>query len=366
MAITSLLVAAAQVLGPVLGGLLIAAFDWRAVFLVNLPIGLLGLALTVTTLREEQISQPRRGTERFDLLGAGLSILAIGILLMALEQIADHPTSPIGLVLLIAGIVTLVVFTIVERRVPQPLLALELFRARPFGFGSFAVACALLATAAIAFVMPFYLQIVLGYSPLQSGLLLTPTALGIVLAGPAAGWLSNRVGARTLASVGLLIGVGAIAWISRLDTDSHYSDVAVRLTLLGIGMGLFHPPNNVSVLSVTPPERMSIAAAFLSTMRMLGQFVGASLTAEILGTHLDRVGGLEAVEHGTSIAAHDDVVDAFLAGQTLALQVTACLVLIGVLASVLRGASSRQETRGAGAGGDRPAPRPPPVTAVPD
>jgi MFS family permease len=210
--------------------------------------------------------------------------------------------------------------------------------------------------------MPFYLQVVLGYSPFQAGLLLTPTALGIVAAGPLAATLMNRLSTRVLATVGLLIVVVALALIGQLNTGSQTSDVAMRLALLGFGMGIFFPPNNVSVMSETPPERLSIGAAFFSMMRMMGQFLGATVTAEILGNHLDRVGGILSVQHGGGTQPHETVVAVFLAGQTLVLQVGAAIVLIGVLASALRGSAARS-----GPGRDAPAGGPggrPPVAAA--
>jgi EmrB/QacA subfamily drug resistance transporter len=357
MAIQALLVAVAQVTGPVLGGALIAASGWRSIFLINLPIGLLGLGLSLWALREQEVSPGREKAGGFDWLGAALSVVALGALFMALEEFSDAPSKTMGTALLLVGIVALVAFVFVERRVPQPILALELFRARTFTLSSVAVACAILAIASVSFVMPFYLQVVLGYSPLQSGLLLTPTALGIVVAGPLAGTLMNRLSTRVLATVGLLIAVVALALIGQLNTGSQVSDVVMCLALLGFGMGLFFPPNNVSVMSETPPERLSIGAAFFSMMRMMGQFLGATVTAEILGNHLDRVGGIQSVEHGGGTQPHETIVAVFLAGQTLVFQVVATIVLVGVLASALRGSageSGRARGGSAAAGSGAP------------
>jgi len=341
MSVQPLTSAIATMAGPVLAGALIAAFGWRAIFLLNLPIGLFGLALSVAILNEARISKPRDPEERFDFAGAILSAAALGALFWALEVLADEPLSPGGLLLLVAGLVLVAAFFVVERRVRTPLLHLPLFRARQFSLGSFAVACALVASSAIMFALPFYLELVLGYSPLQTGLLLMPTAIAVVFAGPLGGWLSSRVSAHILASGGLSLVAVAGVWLAMLRADSPYSHVALGLIALGIGLGFFFPPNYVSVMSVVPSERLGIAAAFLSTMRMLGQFVGASLTAEILGGFLEPVGGLESVGQAGTRAGQEPVADAFMVGQSTALGVTAAIALAGVLGSALRGDSAK-------------------------
>jgi hypothetical protein len=310
---------------------------------VNLPVGLLGIALTADVLREQRISAPRRPSQSFDLAGAVLTIVAAALLFLAFERVADGHLDALSGLLAVAALAAVGAFIAVERWVPDPLLALSLFRARGFSCGAAAVAFVLVVTAAASFLLPFYLQDVLGYSPLQAGVLLTPTAFGIVLAGPLAGMLSTRFRARTLATGGLVCAIIAVVLLAQLRPDSHYADAAVRMLLLGIGLGLFHPPNNTAVLGTVPRDQLGVASAFLSAMRMLGQFLGASLSAEIVGDRLGRLGGLTALHDAQGPTLHDQVVAVFVEGQTLALQAVAALALIGLAASAMRGISAAEE-----------------------
>ena len=124
------------------------------------------------------------------------------------------------------------------------MIDLGLFQSQLFTLGSGAALLSFVAISVNAFLLPFYLQLILGYPPSQAGILMTPTSLAIVVVAPFSGWLSDRLGARLLASFGLFVVCLALLSLSRLDAASGYHDVVLRLVLLGIGQGMFQSPNS--------------------------------------------------------------------------------------------------------------------------
>src|SRR3954453_6720426 len=226
LGINGTVVATGTTLGPTIGGLLVGAFGWQSIFLVNIPVGIIGIAMAFSILEEERISTRREGAAaRFDPLGAILISVALVTLLLALNR-GDEVgwLSAQILALFVVAIVCFVSFVIVERRVVAPILDLALFRVRAFATGSLAALCSFLAISANAFLMPFFLQLVLGYDPARAGLLLTPTSLTLAVVAPLSGWLSDRLGARILSSIGLGISALALFLLSQLTASAHYAD----------------------------------------------------------------------------------------------------------------------------------------------
>ncbi|MCL4534168.1 MAG: MFS transporter [Bacteroidetes bacterium] len=274
-------VAAGFALGPTVGGLLIDSLGWPWIFYVNVPIGIIGTTAAWVILNERVLSGGRRQSpQRFDFAGAVLSVLALLALLMALTLGPEVGwISPLVLLLGAAFVLLTAAFFVVEARLEQPLVDLSLFRRRTFTAGNVAGIMAFLAISANAFLMPFYLQLVQGYSPLQAGLLLTPTALVLAVVAPISGWLSDRIGARILSSVGLAINGVALLLLGSLSVDASYTQVLYWLLLLGFGQGMFQAPNNSSVMGDVPRDRLGIGSGILSMVRNLGQVVGLAVSA---------------------------------------------------------------------------------------
>ena len=130
--------------------------------------------------------------------------------------------------------------------------------------------------------MPFFLQLMLGYSPARAGLLLTPTSLTLAVTAPFSGWLSDRFGARVLSSAGLALTGLALFALSRLSAGAHYSEVVLRLVLLGLGVGIFNSPNTSAVLGSIPRQYYGVAGGFLSMVRNSGQVVGVAIAGALL------------------------------------------------------------------------------------
>ena len=337
-------VATGTTIGPTIGGLITQWLGWRWIFYVNIPVGVVGVTMALIVLRNREITPALSQRHTFDLPGAAVAGLGLLALLLALSGL-DQLGLPDGLTpaLYAAAAAALVTFIIVERRVQEPMIDLRLFQSKLFALGSSAALMAFLAVSANAFLLPFYLQLVLHYPPSQAGLLMTPTSLVIAIVAPISGWLSDRIGARLLSSVGLALVCAALFSLSRLDITSSYGDVLVRLALLGLGQGMFQSPNNSSVIGSVPRERYGIAGGFMSMMRNLGMVMGTALASSILSGELmgsvghARLGGLADV----AALENQAMVAGFIRGMERAYLVAAMIAALGGLASLSRGGSFR-------------------------
>ena len=357
--------------GSAIGGLLVGAFGWRSIFLVNLPIGVLGIAMALLVLDEKRISFGARGgaeegrddgavrRQRFDPAGALVVTVTLVALLFALNQGPERGwTSPLILSLLAVAAIGFACFLAIERRVAAPLIDLALFRIRAFSAGALAAWLSFLAISANVFLLPFYLQLVLGYGPARAGLLLTPTALTQALIAPFSGWLSDRFGARVLSSIGLSVSASALLLIGTLPASAHYGDVVPRLVLLGLGNGLFNSPNTSSILGAIPRRHYGVAAGFVSMVRNSGQVTGVALAGALLLSAVVPIvghGGLGALRTTVDEATRGPLVAAFMHGYRQAYFVAAGLAACGLAASLSRGRrrESAEQTEPATASGKR-------------
>jgi EmrB/QacA subfamily drug resistance transporter len=335
MAVNSSVFALAQVTGLVLGGLLIDQFGWRSLFLIVLAVSLLGLILSLVILKPG----PRTtGRASLDWTGAILAVGAVGAPFLFLEQLSEDFLNPTSLALLAGGVTVLGLFVPVERRAPRPLLDLSLFRSRGFTCGSVASAFYFVAAVSCYFLLPLYAQVVLGRSPVMAGVFIVPLSLALTATSLAVGRLGGRLGVRTLSSVGMLCVSGALLGLSFLGTGASYAQIIWPLAMLGVGSGMFHPPNNSATLSTVPPEHRSVANGFLSTARNFGQAIGAALAAALLARGLGPAGSGEALAGpvGARLGGHH--LEAFLAAQHFAFRLAAALGLVGAVIAALRGA----------------------------
>ncbi len=333
MAYNASVLAMGQVTGLVLGGLLIGWLGWRSIFVVLLAIGALGLVLDLAVLRT-RTTGPGAPIDRW---GAVLSVLIIGAPFLLIERLSWDLQSPIGLAILLAGLVLLGVFVAVERRSAWPLLDLRLFRSRAFTCGSIAAAFYFIVATFGYFLMPLYAQIVLGLSPISAGLLIVPLSVALTVSSQVVGQLAGRFSARIISTAGLICTSLGVLGMSLLGPDPGYLPIIALLVLAGLGGGLFHPPNNSSVLSAVPPQDLGAANGFFTMSRNFGQAIGAALAATIL-VHGLRSAGIttmlaqpsDAATAGASLAAYVDA-------QAFAFKIGGALGLVGAVISALRG-----------------------------
>ena len=269
-----------QFVGLILGGVL-AAVDWRLVFIVSVPIGVVGTIWSYLSLREIG----HRTRARIDWLGnvtfaLGLIGLLVGIT-YGIQPYGGHVmgwTSPLVLTGLIGGVVLLGVFCVIEVRVSQPMFDLKLLRIRPFAAGNAATLLASIARGGLQFMLIIWLQgiwlVLHGYryadTPLWSGIYLLPLTFGFVMSGPVSGWLSDKHGARAFASGGLLVSAAAFGALLLVPTNFSYPVFAVLIFVSGAGMGLFTAPNSAAIMNSVPARQRGAASGMLATFQNSG------------------------------------------------------------------------------------------------
>jgi MFS family permease len=269
-----------QFIGLILGGVL-AAVDWRLVFLVSVPIGLGGTIWSYLSLKEIGT----RTSARIDWLGnitfaAGLIGLLVGIT-YGIQPYGGHVmgwTNPLVLTGLIGGAALLVAFCVIETRVSQPMFDLRLLRIRAFAAGNAATLLAAIARGGLQFMLIIWLQgiwlVLHGYNyadtPLWSGIYLLPLTFGFVVSGPLSGWLSDKHGARAFASGGLLVSAAAFGGLLLVPTNFHYLAFALLIFVAGAGMGLFSAPNAAGIMNSVPRHQRGAASGMLATFQNSG------------------------------------------------------------------------------------------------
>jgi EmrB/QacA subfamily drug resistance transporter len=282
-------------IGLVLGGLL-APIDWRLVFLISVPVGVLGTVWAYLKLEER--SEPRRrpidwwGNVTF---AVGLICVMVAIT-HGIRPYGSHATgwtSPAVIALLATGVACLVAFAMVERRVPDPMFRLELFRIRAFAFGTLSTFLSAVARGGLMFMLIIWLQGLWlpehGYdftsTPLWAGIYMLPLTVGMLVAGPISGYLSDHFGARPFATGGMLGAAASFALLLLLPVDFRYPFFAVVLLLVGVSMGLFAAPNRAAVMNSLPRADRGAGGAMNQTFQNSAQVIsiGIFFTLMIVG-----------------------------------------------------------------------------------
>jgi EmrB/QacA subfamily drug resistance transporter len=269
-------------LGPVLGGFIVHASGWRAIFLVTIPIAATGLVLAVLRLKGEWAEA--RG-ERFDLSGAVIFGAGLVSLMYGFSRL---PTVP-GIVISSAGVLALAAFVVFELRLQAPLLDLRLFRHnRIFAFSNLAALFNYSSTAAVAFLMSLYLQYIKGLPPYKAGLVLVAQPIVMALTSPFAGRLSDRTEPRLIASAGMALSAAGLILFSLLGPATGFGTIIASLVCLGLGFGLFSSPNTNAVMCSVETRHLGVASASLGTMRLTGQMMSAGITMMIFALVMGR------------------------------------------------------------------------------
>lgn len=278
LGLTGMTVALGSLAGPGLGGLLIQGFGWRSVFYLNIPIGLLGLFLA----RRFLPPQERLRDETLDLGGAVLFALGMTGLLLAMSHGHDWGwTSPPVLAGLCVALVAFPGFAAWERRCQHPMLDLSLFRIWPFFSGNVVAFLAFLSMFTNAILLPFYLHGQQGLEPYATGLVLSSLPLTMAVVAPMSGYLSERVNFATLTSIGLGIMSCGLLLLSSLASDSPLWRVYLGQVVLGMGVGMFMSPNNNSVLSSAPQDKVGLVGGVLALVRNVGMVSGIAVAITV-------------------------------------------------------------------------------------
>jgi EmrB/QacA subfamily drug resistance transporter len=267
------LTAVAAAIGPVVGGYLTVAVSWRAIFLINLPLG--AVVVVAAVLRVPETRDPARAGG-LDLRGAALAMLAIACVCFALIQASGGLTAAV-IAALVAGVAAAGAFIAAERRSDHPMLPLELFRSRQFASATVLALIAYAALGGVIFLFVAFLQIALGYTALQAGAATLPiTVLMLILSTPS-GAIAGRIGPRIpLAAGAVLTGTGLLLMAQIHPGDSYAAAVLPSLVVFGVGLAALITPITATVLASVDAQHAGIASAVDNAISRLGQMIAVA------------------------------------------------------------------------------------------
>ena len=264
------------ILGLILGGIL-SSFDWHLIFLVNVPIGIVGTIWAYLALHE--LATIKKG-QKFDIVGNVSFTLGLTLILLALTYgLLPYGTNTMGwtspyvIGSMIAGILMLALFGIIELKAKYPMFKLALFKIRAFAFGNLSLLLAGIARGGLQFMIIIWLQaiwlplhgVAFSQTPFRAAILILPLLFGFLIFGPISGYLSDRFGARLFSTLGMTInGIGFIM-LAFVPAEFQYAYFAVIIFIIGVGQGLFAAPNTTAIMNSVPPEQRGGASGMRAT-----------------------------------------------------------------------------------------------------
>jgi EmrB/QacA subfamily drug resistance transporter len=293
LGINQLAFLAGSLIGLVLGGIL-AVFDWRLVFLVSVPVGVIGTIWSYWKLKEQNVVKRKQKLDVWGNIsfGAGLTLILLGIT----YGLTPYGNSPMGwsnpwvIASMASGAALLVAFPFIERHVPDPMFKLDLFKNRMFATANIATLLSAISRGGIMIMLVVLLQGIWlplhGFSydsaPFWAGIFMIPMSIGIALTGPLSGWLSDKHGARVLATAGMIITGIAFLAFTLLPANFDYLPFAIILLVMGMGNGIFMSPNMASVMNSVPPEHRGAASGMRATLQNCGQTISQAIFFAII------------------------------------------------------------------------------------
>jgi len=332
----------AAITGPLIGGFLTDRVGWSSIFYVNVPLGIVAAILAARVLPGQARS---RATESFDLAGA-IALFACLTSFLLLTSALSKPDWKVSAVipLLLATLLFAIGFLIVEMRVEQALVDLQIFRSWAFSAAALSSFLAFWSIASISFLVPFYLDRVLLLDPTRSGALLAPVPLGLAIAAPLGGRLADRFGVRAISTIGAVVNFFGLIALSTLGTNTSTLGVIFRLVPFGIGMGLFQPPNSNAMMGAVPSNRLGIVSGMISALKNLGSMTGVAVTS-LVSTVTQLTVLAQLATSGTTRELAERQSFASAVNVTFLLSAGVCLLV--VFMSLVRGRSTNGTTKAA-------------------
>jgi EmrB/QacA subfamily drug resistance transporter len=332
MGTNTMIAAVGLVIGPVLGGVLVS-ISWQWVFWFNVPLSLVGAAWGALVLRELARPDTVRG---LDVLGtvtfvAGLTGLVFGISRGGIENWND----PLVIGSLVAAVVLLPLFVVIERRARAPMLDLAIFANRLFATATAAAFINGLSRFALMFVFVFYFQGPQGDDPITAGLKLAPLAIGMLVSSPLAGIWADRHGSRMMAAAGMLVSAVGLALMTTLQVHTPYWESGLWLFIVGIGSGMFNSPNTAAMMGTVPPNRRGIAAGARMMLQNTGAVLSIAFVLAIVTSAVPK-DVLFQIFSGLTSGLSDAALDPFISNMHVALWALAVTSLVGAVVSLMR------------------------------
>ena len=284
--LNALVVAVSAASGPTVAAGVLSLASWPWLFAINLPLGLSALALTRYLPRTPMSGHP------FDWRSAALNAITLALLISGVQGFAEGESGALALLqlLLCAGIGTYYVRT--QLRMAHPMLPVDLLRRPVFALSVVTSVCSYAAQTLAYVSLPFLFQTGKGLSAIETGLLITPWPLAVVIMAPIAGRLSDRISAGLLGGLGLVALTAGLLLVAFAPAHAASWNVAWRMALCGVGFGLFQTPNNRVLINSAPRERSGAGSGMLASARLLGQTTGAALVSLVFGITATAGGGI--------------------------------------------------------------------------
>lgn len=337
MGILSMIMAGTFVVGPIIGGFL-TMIDWRLNFFLNIPIGIAATIYAYYRLRDVRGSMVK---ESFDF--SGMILFAIAFVSLTVYGSAGFLFGLLSvpmLLVLLTGLVSLAMFIRHEKKTPYPLIDLSLFSIRAFSYGQSSAFINAIARGAIMMLLILFFQGLKGYDPLMASILVAPLAIGLVIAGPVGGILSDKYGTRLISTVGLIISLLGLMVLALMQYDTPYWAIAAGMFVNGIGSGLFQPPNTSAIMASVPVDRRGTASAMRAFFNNTGMVISMTLALPLLISTipLDQMMNMFVVG-GMNMPISTQI--SFVNGITAVFILSCILTVPAIIVSALRGPDSR-------------------------
>jgi len=343
MGTNTMVAAIGLVLGPILGGALVA-IGWQWVFWFNVPLALGGAAWGALILRELAKPDTVRG---YDIPGVVTFVLGLtGLVLGVSRGGISGWNDPVVIVSLAVALVLLPLFIVIERRSRAPMLDLRLFSNKLFATATAAAFINGLSRFALLFVFVFYFQGAQGDDAVTAGIKLTPMAVGMLVASPVAGVWADRHGSRMLSAAGMLLSAVGLAAMTTLQVDSPYWQSSLWLALVGIGSGMFNSPNTAAMMGAVPPHRRGVAAGVRTLLQNTGAVLSIAFVLAIV-TNAVPQDVLLKIFSGVTSGLSTAQLDPFIHNMHTALWVLAATSVVGAGVCLMRPAHVRADTEAA-------------------
>jgi EmrB/QacA subfamily drug resistance transporter len=332
MGANTMVAAVGLVLGPVLGGALVA-ISWHWVFWFNVPLALAGAVWGALILRELAKPDAVRG---YDALGTSTFVLGLtGLVLGVSRGGLSGWNDPVVIGGLVAAVLLLPLWVLIESRSRAPMLDLEIFKDRLFAAATAAAFINGLARFALMFLFVFYFQGAQSNSPIEAGIKLMPLAVGMLIASPLAGVYADRHGSRALAALGMLVSAAGLAAMTTLQVHTPYWQSGLWLLIVGVGSGMFNSPNTAAMMGAVPAYRRGIAAGARTLLQNTGAVLSIAFVLAIVTSAVPKA-TLFAVFSGLAKGLSEQRLAPFIANMHVALWVLAATSLVGTGVCLMR------------------------------
>ncbi len=330
-------VASGLTVGPAVGGFLLHSFSWRAIFFINIPIGLFAAITTFILLKGSKTDLKRK--ESFDYKGAiliGCSLIAFLFVMTNFHSwgLLSFKTISISLF----SIASFSLLIMVEKKSQYPIINISLFKIRLFTLPLLSAVTIFITLFIVIFLMPFYLTLPCGFSTAKAGFFLV-IPFFFMFISPITGAVADKTGSRFLCTTGMSIVLIALFSLSRLTPDSSTFSIAMRMALIGIGTAFFGPPNNVTILNGVPPRYRGVTGGIIATARNLGMVLGIGVAGTVFTYYFS------TLSNGMSLENYTPELEPFFMHAFKYAMVTGAIIAgIGIILSFLRGNDSKKIT----------------------